>query len=152
MELRKDLVLRRIGHAFAALFMVTMLIPSIKGSAQLVLCIGLDGHVALERAHDAACKAEPEGTGGKHGEPGMHAFVATLEERESCLDIPLPDGFGQEWMQVSRTVPGHSGLPADTDAHSIFLETGQLSVVVSPNHFYILNPSLRSLCTVILLS
>jgi len=73
----------------------------------IVLCVGEDGHVALELSHDGGC------TGGAREQgPKEPAHVEGIESCGSCIDIPL-------WGSLSGDNPFR--VPAPVTARAAFL-------------------------------
>jgi hypothetical protein len=61
------------------------------GAQDLVVCLGPDGHVAIEPVHDAPCAAAPEAP----GVPAVHGGCVQERHHSDCVDIlfPVQSGF-----------------------------------------------------------
>lgn len=68
------------------------------GVSGLVLCIGADGHVALEMAHEGRCQDTGDAHGHRHAS-GL-ALLSTVDSG-SCVDVPLSsDDMSQPMTEV----------------------------------------------------
>lgn len=76
-------------------------VPSLAGGA--VLCVGSDGHVAIEASHAGFCSTENGFTGDRAG-VGEHEH-AELHDA-SCTDYPLDNGGRQLWRTMSKAGVG----------------------------------------------
>lgn len=98
------------------------------GNGRDVLCIGADGHVAVESVagrccEDAPAPAEPDGCPGP-GEDGSDAVGSACESCCACLDLPLPSGA------EPRLVRGDSGKAK----HVVFAPFAIAPALAAPVH------------------
>jgi hypothetical protein len=140
----------RIGkHKRFALVLICLFVCA-SASQGVVVCVGSDGHVALEHAFHERCHhhmhAEETEVGQFTQEISSHA-----ESRhcQPCIDIPvslgLPDGCSQLTKQQPRLQ-----IPSLLVHRSTGLETIRIFTGVS-EPFYITTPYFVSLRTIVLL-
>lgn len=103
------------------------------GAYGVVICVGSDGHMALELAHADHCETACHGANGDEGLPSALATPATPGGCGSCIDVTLQTNGDPVATRdtATRTAPG--------------TETGALQVVGAslphPDHNRVTPPS-----------
>ena len=81
-------------------------------SANAVICIGADGHVAVEAAHLISCHEAEE----VHHDPAVHRGVTLAvhgqDHSEPCLDLTSPPGAAATKAMTKLNAPAKGALPA----------------------------------------
>ncbi len=87
--------------------MFLLLLAALNMPQAMVLCIGHDGHVAIEpAAHDhCADGSRPHDHGPAGLETGDHAHVGH-EHCPPCIDIPIPAGASDERTAAQKSKSG----------------------------------------------
>lgn len=69
-----------------AVCLAAVLLVVLAGTGDFVLCVGEDGHIAFEAAHDAPCGSR---TGGHKESSAPDGRCEIGTQRSSCFDIPI---------------------------------------------------------------
>ncbi|ODA68094.1 hypothetical protein A7A08_01264 [Methyloligella halotolerans] len=81
------------------------------GSAGAVVCIGADGHLAVETAHVASCHREEV----VHHDPAVHQGVSLAvhgqDHAEPCLDLSAPPGAATTKAMAQLNAPASGAIP-----------------------------------------
>jgi len=61
----------------------------VSGSSGIVLCVGDDGHFAVEPAHTGGCDRTDSAVGGAHGETALSVVNSGVSGVGACVDVSL---------------------------------------------------------------
>ncbi len=99
---------------FLALIWLLTLVATQPAAAAMVLCIGADGHIALESASDGHChgrsapspQAEPSHGRSEHPQHSGHSHGQLELAAESCTDYPLDAAEHATWHRIAKANAG----------------------------------------------
>lgn len=134
------------------LMLLSFLLRGWPGMERFVLCIGEDGHVAIEEAHNGLCGGKGEGRcdGAHHPNDQDHGF--SRSSCGDCLDIPIMDAGSMPlpsstkilFNKILDPVSGDRFFVCYREARSYPCRFGSLA-------FPVADPFLESLRTIVLL-
>ena len=153
MRIAGHFLTRGVTKSLSALFVTSLLLPSAGVVDGLVICLGPNGHVAVELPHTRSPERHQDEAPGVQGEHRSPRFMASAEMCGSCLDIPLPGLLGRERIVNPRAPEDHQDTPPDMGFCSAPQESkSSLSADRLLSTSRISSPHLYTLRTVILIS
>jgi len=131
-------------------FLVSLLLGA-GGPANLVLCYGADGHIALEFTSDAGC-GPASGKEQRSNSPSAAASETEGDHCGPCVDVPVTARAPHEnFISVQRRAPDHQWLQAALVSSAVIQVARSSINSLSPVAPIAADPALRSLRTVVLL-
>lgn len=165
-RLRMNFLFRKVARVIQSIFykinrtnpaLVGVLIFFLIGQGSLsgfVLCLGADGHVAVEAAHEKRC-GSPSNVTPREPTPNLSMFEApkTFDHCGPCLDFPvLVDGSTQQYIAPTQNTRSQIKTPiisALSSFRSVLVSTTPEDL--QPLTPSLINPTLTLLRTVTLL-
>lgn len=132
------------NQSLSLLICILLIISSLHGA---VLCIGEDGHIAIEAAGSDCCESLPAGR--TEAGPAKAAFSSSKNKCGSCLDVPISPVMAVAVKKPNPVNPAPSTSTAFITLNINIFKLSEYQLTSKPPD--LANPSLTPLSSIILL-